>query len=73
MNGRSKSSRVVYAAVVANVAIAIAKFIVAAITGSSAILSEGIHSTVDSLNECLLLVGLRRSRRSPDRPRSPRG
>jgi cation diffusion facilitator family transporter len=66
VTAKSKSSRVVYAAVFANVAIAIAKFIVAAITGSSAVLSEGIHSTVDSLNECLLLLGLRRSRRSPD-------
>lgn len=66
MGEASKSLRVVLAAVAANVAIAAAKFVVAAITGSSAVLSEGIHSTVDSLNECLLLIGLRRSERRAD-------
>jgi cation diffusion facilitator family transporter len=63
---RSSGTRVVYAAVFANASIAVAKFVVAAISGSSAILSEGIHSTVDTLNECLLLLGLRRSRLGPD-------
>jgi cation diffusion facilitator family transporter len=57
---------VVYAAIAANAGIAVAKFIVAGISGSSAILSEGIHSTVDTLNECLLLLGLRRSRLRAD-------
>lgn len=50
----------------ANLAIAIAKFIGAVITGSSAMLSEGIHSIVDTVNEVLLLYGLSRSQRSPD-------
>jgi cation diffusion facilitator family transporter len=62
----AQSRRVVSAAVAANAALAVAKFIVAAISGSSAILSEGIHSIVDTLNECLLMLGLRRSRRAPD-------
>jgi divalent metal cation (Fe/Co/Zn/Cd) transporter len=55
----------VYGAIAANVAIAITKFIVAGITGSSAMLSEGIHSTVDTGNGILLLIGVRLSRRPP--------
>lgn len=57
--GSSKTS--IYAAMAANVAIGIAKFIGASITGSSAMLSEGIHSVVDSVNEVLLLYGLKQS------------
>jgi len=57
---------VVYAAIVANFGIAIAKFVAAALTGSSAMISEGIHSLVDTGNQGLLLLGLRQSRRPPD-------
>ena len=53
----------VYGAIAANVGIAVMKFTVAAITGSSAMLSEGIHSVVDSGNGILLLVGIRMSKR----------
>jgi cation diffusion facilitator family transporter len=58
---------IVYAALAANIGIAVAKFIAAALTGSAAMLSEGVHSFVDSVNEVLLLYGLRRSHKPPDR------
>jgi cation diffusion facilitator family transporter len=62
----SGSKGVVYAAIAANLGIAISKFIVAAITGSSAMLAEGIHSAVDTGNEFLLLLGMKHSQRPPD-------
>ncbi|MEO0536203.1 MAG: cation diffusion facilitator family transporter [Cyanobacteria bacterium P01_A01_bin.123] len=63
----SKSSKVsIYAAMAANIAIGIAKFVGAAISGSSAMVSEGIHSVVDSVNEVLLLYGLKQSEAGPD-------
>ncbi|MGB3495913.1 MAG: cation diffusion facilitator family transporter [Elainellaceae cyanobacterium] len=61
------SSKVsIYAAMAANVGIAIAKFVGASIGGSSAMLAEGFHSVVDSANEVLLLYGLKRSEIGPD-------
>jgi cation diffusion facilitator family transporter len=62
----SASRKVIYAAIVANLGIAAAKFVVAAITGSAAMLAEGIHSAVDTGNELLLLVGETISARKPD-------
>ncbi|WP_075795932.1 cation diffusion facilitator family transporter [Massilia putida] len=61
------SRKVIYAAVFANLDIAAAKFIVAAITGSAAMLAEGIHSAVDTGNEVLLLIGERNSEKPPDK------
>jgi len=61
----AESRIAVYGAIAANIAIAIMKFVVAAITGSSAMLSEGIHSLVDTGNGVLLLVGIRLSQRKP--------
>ncbi|WP_240318520.1 cation diffusion facilitator family transporter [Lysobacter sp. TY2-98] len=62
----SSNHRVVLAALAGNVAVAITKFVAAAITGSSAMLSEGVHSLVDCTNELLMLYGMRRSQRAPD-------
>lgn len=66
MPAKSSSKVVVYAALAGNVAIAITKFVAAAITGSSAMLSEGVHSLVDSINEVLLLYGMARAGRPRD-------
>jgi cation diffusion facilitator family transporter len=57
---------VVIGALSANAAITAVKFAAAAYTGSSAMLSEGIHSAVDTGNQALLLLGQHRSRRPPD-------
>src|SRR4051812_40104119 len=60
------SRRAVVFAIVANVCIAALKFTAAIITGSSAMLSEGIHSLVDTGDGVLLFVGLRRARLPAD-------
>ncbi len=61
-----KSKIAIYVALSANVGIAIIKFIAAAFTGSSSMLSEGIHSTVDSTDQLLLLLGISKSKKPPD-------
>jgi cation diffusion facilitator family transporter len=62
----AESRFVVYAAIAGNVAIAATKFIVAGVSGSAAMLSEAIHSTVDTGNDLLLLFGMKLSERKPN-------
>jgi len=62
----SESKTAIVAAIAGNLAIAVTKFIAGAFTGSSAMLSEGIHSVVDTGNGALLLLGVRNSKRPPD-------
>ena len=62
----ASSKKAIYAAIVGNFAIAVTKFIGSAISGSSAMLTEGIHSLVDTGNGGLLLLGIRRSKQPAD-------
>ncbi|WP_110631806.1 cation diffusion facilitator family transporter [Salinicola salarius] len=68
----AESKPVIYAAMGGNLLIAVTKFVAAAITGSSAMLSEGIHSVVDTGNQILLLLGMKRAKRPPS-PQFPFG
>ena len=68
----AESRVAIYGAIAANVAIAVTKFVVAGVTGSSAMLSEGVHSVVDTGNGLLLLVGVHQSQQ-PASPKHPFG
>jgi cation diffusion facilitator family transporter len=63
----SGTLKAVWAALVGNLLVAGAKFLAAALTGSAAMLSEAVHSLVDTINELLLLYGMARSARPADR------
>lgn len=62
----SSSKKVIFAALIGNALIAVTKFIAAFLTNSSAMLSEGIHSVVDTGNQLLLLYGLHRAQKPAD-------
>ena len=65
-SGSDGSRASVIAAFIGNLAVGVVKFIAAAISGSSAMLSEGMHSMVDSTDSLLLMLGLHRSQKAPD-------
>lgn len=67
MSSKHGSKTVVVAALCGNLAIAVTKFIAAGITGSSAMVSEGVHSAVDTTNQVLLLYGMKRAAQPPSR------
>lgn len=62
----SGSKKVIWAALIGNSLIAVTKFIAATITGSSAMMSEGVHSLVDTGNQVLLLYGLKQAQKPAD-------
>lgn len=66
MKNENSSKSVIFTALLANMFIAILKFIVAIITHSSAMIAEAIHSSADTLNQILLLIGIKRGKREPD-------
>ena len=59
-------TKAVKAALAANLVVAMIKLIAAVLTNSKAMLSEGIHSVADSLNQVLLLIGIKQSQKKPD-------
>ena len=63
---KAQSSKVLIVALAANMGIAAAKFAAAGITGSSAMLTEGVHSLVDSSNQLLLMYGQKRAAKPAD-------
>src|SRR5205809_7386429 len=66
MSAPTTSTRTLVIALVAKLGIAASKFVAAMITGSSAMLTEGVHSVVDSANQLLLIWGRRQSKKPPD-------
>lgn len=65
----ARANKSIYSALAANLLIAGTKFIAGAFTNSSSMIAEGIHSTVDTSNQLLLLYGLKRSVKPPDKYR----
>jgi cation diffusion facilitator family transporter len=64
-----KSRLFIYISLAVDISIAISKFIAAAFTGSSSMISEGIHSVIDAISQLLLIWGIKTSKRLPDAAR----
>jgi len=64
-----KSRAFLYVSLAVDLLIAVSKFVAAAITGSSSMIAEGIHSVIDAISQLMLIWGVRRSRRLPDAER----
>lgn len=60
------SRKIIYSALGANVLIAVTKFVAGGVSHSSAMIAEGIHSLIDTINEFLLLLGMKRSKKPAD-------
>lgn len=69
MKQLAKNHASIYSALIADIFIAITKFIAGGYTNSSSMISEGIHSLVDTSNQLLLLYGLKRSKKPADKSR----
>ncbi len=65
----AKNNKSIYSALAANILIAVTKFIAGGISNSSSMISEGIHSMVDTVNQLLLLYGLKQSHKAADSQR----
>lgn len=66
MKSKPGSNKSIYSALLANLLIALTKFIAGGLSNSAAMISEGIHSLVDTINQLLLLFGLKQSRKPAD-------
>ena len=67
MSAATTSTRTLVIALLANLGIAVSKFVAAAVTGSSAMLTEGVHSIVDCTNQLLLMWGRRQAKKPADK------
>lgn len=66
MKSKSTSQKSIYSALIANLLIAITKFVAGGLSSSAAMISEGIHSLVDTINQLLLLFGIHQSKKPAD-------
>lgn len=62
----ARANKSIYSALAANLLIAVTKFVAGGFTSSSSMIAEGIHSTVDTSNQLLLLYGLKKSKKPAD-------
>jgi cation diffusion facilitator family transporter len=66
VRGMAKSNLSIYSALLANLVIAVTKFVAGILSNSSAMIAEGVHSLADTINQVLILFGIRQSKKPPD-------